>query len=147
MAQLKVSIADQQTLVEVDRARLRQVVQGILAEAGIERAAIGVAIVDDARIHELNRRFLGHDCPTDVLSFPLERHQQRLEGDIVVSAETAVLQARELGWPAADELLLYVVHGTLHLVDYDDLEPAEAARMRAAERRHLAQVGLVPPER
>ncbi len=94
-----------------------------------------MAAVDDRTIHQLNRRYLDHDYPTDVLSFVLEEGPGTVEGEIIVSGDTAAASAPGYGWPAQDELLLYVIHGMLHLVGYDDKSPADAARMRQAEAR------------
>ena len=58
---------------------------------------VSIAVVDDPTIHELNRRFLQHDYPTDVLSFVLEQQDGRLEGEVIVSTDTAVAQAGEYG--------------------------------------------------
>jgi probable rRNA maturation factor len=108
----------------------------------VGHAQLSIAIVDDATIHELNRRYLEHDYPTDVLSFTLERDNEHLEGEVIASAETAARSAADYGWSADDELLLYVVHGTLHLVGHDDGTPDERAVMRRLERRYLASFGL-----
>ncbi|MEX2119326.1 MAG: rRNA maturation RNase YbeY [Pirellulales bacterium] len=127
-----------------DLERLRAAIEGVLRDEQVVSGAISVALVGDEAIHELNRRFLSHDEPTDVLSFVLERTGGYLEGQIVVSTETAAAVAARLGWSPADELLLYVVHGALHLVGYDDLDPDSRARMRQRERQCLARVGLEP---
>lgn len=149
---ITVEIADQQDRLVVHRGRIERAVHQVATEAGIERGYLSVAIVDDATIGELHARYLHLDGPTDVLSFVLEHDDSRLEGEIVVSADTAARVAEGYAggpqdWDAADEMLLYVVHGMLHLVGYDDVEPAAAEQMRAAERRHLAAFGLVPPGR
>jgi probable rRNA maturation factor len=141
-AMLSIEIADEQSTLRVDCERLKQAAAGVLREAGVEAGALSIAIVDDAAIHVLNRQYLAHDYPTDVLSFLLERDGSRLEGEVVVSAETAARAAAEFGWSPGDELLLYVVHGTLHLVGYDDANDEARATMRAAERRHLAACGI-----
>ena len=143
---LKIEIANEQDSLSVDAERLRQAALAVLRDAGVEASELSIAVVDDPTIHDLNRRFLEHDYPTDVLSFLLERDGSRLEGEIVVSADTATREAARLGWPAGDELLLYVVHGTLHLVGYDDVTDELRAEMRAAEKRHLTALGLQPPE-
>lgn len=124
----------------VPPARLRAAVREVLADAGVRSAAISVAVVDDATIHELNRRYLKHDWPTDVLSFPLGSDGDHLEGEIVASAETAARVARQRECGAAEELLLYVVHGALHLVGFDDKTAPQAGRMRRAEARVLARL-------
>lgn len=123
-------------------SRARQAMLEVLSAAGLEHASISVAIVDDPTIHELNRRYLEHDYPTDVLSFLLESGDWGLEGEVIASADTAERMAGEAGWSIDDELLLYVVHGTLHLVGYDDQEPAGREQMRQREREVLARFGL-----
>jgi probable rRNA maturation factor len=129
-----------------DDARLKQAAAAIFQEALVERATLNIAIVDDTTIHGLNREYLEHDYPTDVLSFLLERDKGSLEGEVIVSLDMATRRAAEFGWSAADELLLYVIHGTLHLVGYDDQAEAARGEMRAAERRILGIFGIEPRE-
>jgi probable rRNA maturation factor len=137
-----IEVSNRQPLLKFDARRLERAVEVILTEARIVEAEVSIAVVDDSAIHELNRQYLAHDHPTDVLSFVFERKGARLEGELIVSAETAVRSATALGWPAEDELLLYVIHGTLHLVGYDDTMPERADLMRQQESRVLAQFGL-----
>jgi probable rRNA maturation factor len=68
-----------------------------------------------------------------------------LDGEVVLSADTAAAAAGENGWTAADEQMLYVIHGMLHLVGYGDQSAAEAERMRAAEQLYLRQCGAAVP--
>lgn len=136
------AIANEQTTLAVDEDLLRRAVEWIVAEAGIRQATISLAIVDDPTIHRLNREYLQHDYATDVLSFLLEQEADSLEGEVIVSADTAAERAAEFGWSPHDELLLYVVHGTLHLVGYNDHKPEERQAMRRQERACLAQFGL-----
>lgn len=114
----------------------------ILEDESIERAKIDVAVVDDPTIAELHQRYLDDPDPTDVLSFVLERSSKYIEGEIVVSADTAAASAPNYNWTAADELLLYVIHGALHLVGYDDATPKKRAKMREKEQKYLARFGL-----
>jgi probable rRNA maturation factor len=130
-----------ETDATLDVARLAAAVQLALAAEGCEEANVSVAIVDDPTIHRLNRQFLEHDYPTDVLSFVLEPPPQ-LEGEIIASIDTARTEAADAGWAAEDELLLYVVHGALHLAGLLDKEPEDAAEMRAAERDVLQKMGV-----
>lgn len=140
-----VEIANEQSACSVDESLIRQAVQEILGAEGVTDGQISVALVDDPTIHEINRRHLQHDYPTDVISFVLEREDGYLDGEVVASADTACTVARELGWPAQNELLLYVVHGTLHLVGYDDQSDSDREEMRARECHYLAKFGLKPP--
>src|SRR5207248_7741394 len=100
-----------------------------------------LAFVDNATIHRLNKQFLDHDEPTDVLSFPLSEGK-KLAGELVIGAEVARDQAAERGHDVQAELALYVIHGLLHLCGYDDHEDADVARIRARERHYLAALGL-----
>jgi probable rRNA maturation factor len=141
---LIIEIADEQNSHTCDQSPLKRAVREVLKEAGIRSGEISIAIVDDRRMHELNRQYLEHDYPTDVLSFVLERDESAgsLDGEIIVSADYAAREATRFGWSADDELLLYVIHGCLHLLGHDDQTPEGAAAMRAAETKHLAAFGL-----
>ena len=143
--QFAIDIADQQSILSVDERQIRLAIEPILVEASIACARISVAVVDDPTIHALNRRYLQHDYPTDVLSFVLERMDDSLEGQIIVSTDTARSEAAHYGWSPEDELLLYVIHGTLHLVGFDDTTPAARQQMRDQECRALERFGLTPP--
>ena len=140
---MHILIANQQSELAIDADRMRTVARQILEDAHFSSAALSIAIVDDATIRQLNRRYLQHDWPTDVLSFPLDERADYLEGEVVVSAEVAAKAAAEVPWPGTEELLLYVIHGTLHLVGYRDKQPEEIAEMRAAEKTYLQRVGVV----
>jgi probable rRNA maturation factor len=140
---IAVEVSDTQRHLQVDPGRLARLARAVLAGEGVGRASVSVALVDDAAIHELNRRHLGHDWPTDVISFPLsEPGEPELAGELVVSAERAVATAREAGIDPSDELALYVAHGLLHLCGYDDATDAGAAEMRRREGEVLAREGL-----
>jgi probable rRNA maturation factor len=141
----ELSLANQQSLHAVDEPRLLAAARGVLEDSRFTSAAVSLAVVDDPAIHALNRRFLNHDFPTDVLSFVLDEQNGHLEGEVIISADTAAAAAVEWGWSAADEQLLYVIHGMLHLVGYRDKIPADAARMRSAEQRHLRRYGVLLP--
>jgi probable rRNA maturation factor len=140
-----VALANQQSIHAIDGDQLMAAARSVLSESEFKSAAISLAVVDDATIHELNRRYLDHDWPTDVLGFVLDDHNGHLEGEVILSADTAVEAAREAGWSTAAEHVLYVIHGMLHLVGYDDKSPAAAERMRAAESRHLRRFGIERP--
>lgn len=139
---LQIQVANQQTAHPVDRGALKQAVKHVVGASGILAADVSVAVVDDQAMHELNRQFLQHDYPTDVLSFSLSDTADPLEGEIVVSADTAARQAAAYGWQAADELLLYVVHGALHLIGHSDKGAEESAAMRAREAEVIDALGI-----
>jgi probable rRNA maturation factor len=141
----QIFLANEQQTLAIDASRLTAAVRSVLEDSPYEQATVSVALVDDPTIHALNRRYLEHDYPTDVLSFVLEDDGRRLHGELVASADTAARNAVEYGWSAEDELLLYLVHGALHLVGHRDAEPAEIAAMRRAEAVQLAKLGVALP--
>ena len=143
----RVNICNQTPQATIDQDRLRQGVLLVLQEHGIQRAVIGLAIVTDAAIHKMNRQYLDHDYATDVLSFPLSSDgDDVLEGEIAISVDTALQRAEEYGWATENELLLYAIHGTLHLVGLSDQTPEDRHHMRFHEKTILAKMSIVCPE-
>jgi len=132
-----IHITNRQKTLPVDRRRMRQAVRAIVRDAGISEATISIAIVDDPTIAKLHQQFLDDPEPTDVLSFVLERSEQSLEGEVVASADTARTCAPRYRSTPEEELLLYVIHGTLHLVGYDDTTPRQRAVIRKKEMEYL----------
>jgi len=116
--------------------------------SGIPDADLSIVLVDDARIQTLNRDFLAHDAPTDVLSFPADETDpetgRRYLGDVVISLVRAEEQAREQGHAVEAEMQLLVVHGILHLLGHDHAEAGEKERMWAAQAGVLERLGISP---
>ncbi|MCY2949337.1 MAG: rRNA maturation RNase YbeY [Gemmataceae bacterium] len=137
----KVSIASPQELVKLDRPRLREIVRQVMAEEDIKDYEISLAFVDNPTIHGINKRFLEHDEPTDVITFPYSSGKV-LVGELVIGVEVALEQARVGGHEVDAELALYVIHGLLHLVGYDDKDAHDRKQMRVRERYHLNGLGL-----
>lgn len=138
----KIAINSPQESVAIDRQRLRQTARAVLAGEDVSDYEISLAFVDNTTIHTLNKRYLDHDEPTDVLSFPLsDPGSRKLSGELVIGAEVAKAQAEERGHDVQAELALYVIHGLLHLCDYDDHSEKNAAEMRERERHYLQAAG------
>ncbi len=145
LRRITVHVANEQTNRPVSATKLRSAVKKVLLGEGVTRADISLAVVNDSAIHQINRRYLQHDAPTDVISFVLDHSDGFIDGEVVISADTAVTIAKQIGWPLQNEMLLYVIHGALHLVGYDDLTPAARRQMRLRERSYLAQFGIEQP--
>lgn len=155
MNRVTITISDEQTLMRIDHSLIEQTAHAVLMAEQVAAAEIDIALVDDAKIHAINRKYLNHDEPTDVISFALGGTQwnavatvgdpaEHLEGQLVISVETAIRAAGEYGWEPIDELRLYVVHGLLHLCGYDDLTTTDQTAMRERERAILQSCGLMP---
>ncbi|NLW51285.1 MAG: rRNA maturation RNase YbeY [Candidatus Brocadiaceae bacterium] len=122
------------------RAAIRRAVAAAMRRAG-RRADLSIVLVDDAEMAALNERYLNHAGPTDVLAFPYEADEDRVCGEIVLNAQRAAAEAAGRRHSAEGELMLYLVHGLLHLLGCDDARPAQRREMRRREAELLAEVG------
>lgn len=141
-SQVIIDVIDKQSALNIDESRLIEAVNLIVSDSDYQSAEISIAVVGDSEMHEMNNQYLSHDYPTDVLSFPLEATDRFLAGEIIVSSETAMKESAEHGLADLDELLLYVVHGTLHLVGYDDKDPGHRKVMREKETVYMRKFGV-----
>jgi probable rRNA maturation factor len=140
---IRVAIACPQDTVVIDRTLMRRAARTVLRGEGVKNAQISLAFVDNLTIQHLNRRYLKHNRPTDVLSFPLgDANDRILSGEIVIGAEVAAAEANRRGKDLQAEAALYVIHGMLHLCGLDDKTRAGAAEMRKRESHYLRQLGL-----
>jgi len=107
---------------------------------------LSIVLTDDARLHQLNRDYLGIDAPTDVLSFPASESDPetgaRYLGDILISIPRAQEQATAAGHALESEVQLLVVHGALHLLGHDHAEAKEKKKMWKAQGEILESLGL-----
>lgn len=124
--------------------RLARMLRRARALAGGSVRELSVAIVGDGKMAELHQAFMGIDGPTDVLTFELE-HDARgsvTSGEVIINVQEARRRAREHGTAVADELLLYAVHGMLHLSGYDDTTPRAYKKMHRREDEILTELGV-----
>ncbi len=135
----------------VDADAINRLVGRVLAQEGVEEPVeVGLTITDDQHIRELNASYRGIDQATDVLSFPLSDAPggtqtefvtppalARSLGDVVISYERAVAQAREYGHSIDRELGFLLVHGILHLLGYDHETESQRTVMREKEEAAL----------
>lgn len=121
---------------KVRTAPVQRAVRRVVRLERRRSAAVTVVFIDGRRCGRINRKFLGHRGSTDVLSFPLEEGPPT-EGEVYVNLDRARLQAREYGVPEANEIVRLVVHGTLHLLGYDDTTAPLRRRMKIREDRYV----------
>ena len=142
----------------VRAAWLRAIARRALAAEDVGPVQVGIVVTDDETMRELNRRFLGLDEPTDVLSFGLAGAGETLFalppeeaslGEIVIGYPTAVRQAAEAGRKVEAELAHLLVHGVLHLLGHDHQRAQDEAAMRRQEEEILAgmETSISPVER
>jgi len=115
----------------------------------LDNTEVSLLFTDDASIRKLNAEWREKDKPTNVLSFPGSDPQGDvygpLLGDIVFAQETVVREADEMGIEFSDHLSHLIVHGLLHLFDYDHQENDEAELMESLEKAILASIGIDDP--
>ncbi len=136
------AIEDCQDIWKVSVPRLRDRVTEALGRLGgsgwpPDLEFLEVSLVPDAEIARIHGEFLGDPAPTDVITFG--------HGEIIVGVEVAAREARERGWPLERELLLYVIHGLLHLKGLDDGTPGEREEMTRAQEAILDAVWPLEP--
>ena len=112
-----------------------------------ENCEISLLLCDDSSIKKINREWRGIDKATNVLSFPVpgKLDQKALLGDIVIAFETTRAEALEEGKSINDHFSHLLVHGFLHLLDYDHETDAEAEEMEAMERLILMKLAIADP--
>ena len=139
---MPVEIVNCQDRLDVPEGTIRSVLAELMQKEFGREVDISLAVVTDEKIAELNESYLHHEGATDVLAFPLDSDDvtggcRGAFGEIVVSADHALAEAAKRGIDPQTELLLYVVHGMLHLAGYDDQTEAEAQEMRRREAEML----------
>jgi probable rRNA maturation factor len=129
--------------IDVSLSSLTELATTVCDRFGADTAfQISVAIVDDAEIKELNTRFLDHGITTDCLSFDLSDGGEKSRVfELVVNGEMAVRQADSRGHSSEAELALYITHGLLHNLGFDDSTPILARKMHETEDEILQEFG------
>lgn len=114
----------------------------------LENVVFNIIIIDNDEIHKINKEYRGIDRPTDVISFALEdddtfiEMNQRILGDIYISIDRAREQAKEYGHSLLRELCFLTIHGILHLLGYDHMEPEDEKVMFELQERVLDAYGI-----
>jgi probable rRNA maturation factor len=138
-----IEILNRQKRYDIDTSRLHDLLDGLLRTYGIPGTEVTLALVNDAPMRALNRKFMNKDAPTDVLSFPIRDlgpDGKYYLGDIIISVPYAARQGRSQGHPLQRELEFLVIHGLLHLKGFEHFEgleeEEETARTRWLEGSH-----------
>ncbi len=117
---------------------LRNAARAALKHQRAKSGSLSIVVSNDKMLHDLSKKFLGHDTPTDVLSFPSDDPTSSYYGDIAISYPRALDQSRHGGHTVKAELQLLTVHGVLHLLGHDHYTAKETAKMWKAQSEILA---------
>ena len=146
---MEINIENLQTKLRLDPPRISKIIRRILKHEHISTAALSFVFVSRQKIAALNKKYLGRTYATDVLAFDLTNQESPkpsrtkdriLCGDVIISTDAVVKNAVEFETSSAHELVLYVIHGMLHLIGYDDHKPADIKKMRAKEQELMKVV-------
>ncbi|MBQ7178691.1 MAG: rRNA maturation RNase YbeY [Victivallales bacterium] len=130
------------------RERLKRILSYAqeLAGLGTFKGTLNVVVTTKATMQAMNWDFLRHEGATDVLTFDLREQDQQFEDDaaaeVYVCPEVAFEYSKKFGTTPSYELVLYMVHGMLHLAGEDDLDDEARKSMRTAEARVMGALGL-----
>ncbi len=139
-----IDIANLQKHFEIKNSKIKGTVEEVLGKEGKD-AKLSFAFVDNKEIKKLNKRYFDSDEVTDVIAFPLSNQKNVISGEIIVSVETAVYTAGKGRINIEGEILLYVVHGLLHLLGYKDDNRENSKIMHEKESRILKNLGYNVP--
>lgn len=144
MPTITVQIASHFPGIPVDRPALEKLTRFVCTRFRVTVAEVSIGIVDDAEISRLNEEFLGRSGTTDCLSFDLSEDDGSGPGrvfDLIVNGELALREAAARGHAGPAELALYITHGLLHNLGFDDATPETAREMHRMEDEILQHLG------
>ncbi len=127
---------------------LKEFLENVCHDEKLENVMFNVIIVDNPRIHEINREYRGIDRETDVISFALEddksfnRTDIRILGDIYISIDKVISQSEEYGHSFKRELFFLALHGLLHLLGYDHMKKEDEIVMFGKQEEVLKKYGI-----
>jgi probable rRNA maturation factor len=133
---MSVAVSNRQRLLKVNARQLTKLAQAVLQIVDATADQLSIVLVTDKVIAKLNKDYHGTDAPTDILSFDYSEGQ----GELVISVERAIAQAKRFHTTPSRELMLYVVHGILHLHGRDDRTAQQLRQMKAGERLILERL-------
>jgi len=140
---VKITIRNLQTKVPVSPKRVIKIVQKVLSSEGIRKSGeITVSFVNDKEIKKLNLNYLGKNRPTDVIAFDVAHPKlpDKIFADIVISSERAIDNARAFKTSPLFEVYLYIIHGVLHILGYDDRKKEDKLIMQKKQSDLLKDI-------
>lgn len=140
---MDVHIFDQQKDLLISHAQVEDIVREVLKHEDIRCDEVSIQFVDTPKICELHHRYFDDPTTTDCISFPLDPPGTEgfcVLGEVFVCPETAIDYAKTNKINPFHEVTLYVVHGLLHLIGYDDISEKDEPLMRKAENRHINNI-------
>jgi probable rRNA maturation factor len=140
---INIQIDNSQKLLRINKRSVKEAVQAVLQSEDILCKEVSLYFVDEPTLCDMHANFFDDPSPTDCISFPIDGEEEgsnRHLGEIFISTQAAIDYAAQHQTDPYEELMLYVVHGLLHLIGYDDIKPKDRASMRVAEKRLMHEL-------
>jgi probable rRNA maturation factor len=125
---------------KIDLRLLEKITAATLEELGMQVEELSIVLVGAKEMAQINEKFLGHEGPTDVITFDYSEGNKGLSGEIFICPEVAEKQAKKFKTTRQAEVVRYVVHGILHLAGHDDLNPVARKKMKKEEGRLVREL-------
>ena len=136
-----VNVFNQQLALKISKDQVERLVEKVLHEEGQSCDEVNIYFVDTSTICQLHEQFFQDPSPTDCISFPMDEQKDetyyRILGEVFVCPDTALEYSRKHKTNPYEETSLYIIHGLLHLMGYDDNKEKDRNHMRQAEVRHM----------
>jgi probable rRNA maturation factor len=140
---MEIVIKDLQKKIALNPPQILKIIKAILRHEGVDQAFLSIVFVNQQRIKNFNKKYLNRAYATDVLAFDLtdngpqrrksRRNRKNIIGDIIISTDAAFKNAKSYQTTLSEELALYMIHGILHLLGFDDHKPNDRRKMRKRE--------------
>ena len=138
---IAVEITQSYAGIELDVNKLKELVRSVCGDFAVTDAEVSITIIDDAETIKLNKKFLGKGKTTDCISFDLSEETGQKIFDISINGQIAVKQAEDRGHSPQAEAALYIIHGLLHNLGFDDAADEQAEKMHLKEDEILTHAG------
>src|SRR3989338_716106 len=130
---MEIAVKNLQSTVRLKTLPIVQIIKRILRQEGVAQASLSFVFVTNQKIKALNKKYLGRNYATDVLSFDLRERPKAMSAEIVISVDAAKHNCKVFKTTLGEEIVLYIIHGLLHLLGYDDGTKKDIAKMRKKE--------------
>lgn len=121
-----------------DRKRLKKAIEHIFRKENTKLHSLDYVFCSDDFLLDINNNFLNHDYFTDIITFDLSRQKDQVEGEIYISIDRVIDNAKSFKMPIKMELCRVIFHGALHLCGYSDKTKREIETMRTKEEEYLS---------
>ena len=143
---MDVYITNRQRDLEISSTQAEEIVKAVIQFENWDTHEISLQFVGRDEISALHKEYFDDPTPTDCISFPLDNEEDEhyhVLGEVVVCPLAAIDHVDRHGGDAHEEAALYIVHGLLHLMGYDDISESDRKMMRQAEKRHMRHLRTI----